>query len=542
MVYLPLATNNHPNEAGSSDPLRRLNHLERFKCRYLGTLVATCDQRPATSDLQPSWTHLASRLVSCDFHSRNPTGNPRNKSPALDKVSFCIAIYVLMSEVGSVLDVFRVVFDIITSPSIASFCQNYISQRNQLHQPALRSSRDPQQANMAPTVTKDRYPKRKRATIDYDVEKSFADVSDLEEEDEDDGYHSEELGEDSTNSGGSNSSGAAGASASAQASKTATATATATVAPNVDDHDSEYEDATFGSRRKIKKRKVVGRARGRFQPKPKPPPKFMPFRLMDLPPELRLKIYDEALVDPDGVTIRTFSDRYESTPIHVPANNIRTTYYLTPRWYWYGKWTEIPGNRLPRKKNQLTPNLIAASKTIFAEAAKKLWEQPFLFTDVQGLHAFLLMLRPETIARLRDITILQHGWTNHKILPAFVLLRDAPLLENLRLDCRVRADIRPRAGVSKEVSMGQQLATKMYSNCHPFLKALVKKRGEDAILEVIKFTRDEFKNNYYDHMANRWVKEDWSEERENKILAAMTEELKVIMNRSIVPKFPRHRY
>lgn len=106
---------------------------------------------------------------------------------------------------------------------------------------------------MAPTVTKDRYPKRKRATIDYDVEKSFADVSDLEEEDEDDGYHSEELGEDSTNSGGSNSSGAAGASASAQASKTATATATATVAPNVDDHDSEYEDATFGSRRKIKK-------------------------------------------------------------------------------------------------------------------------------------------------------------------------------------------------------------------------------------------------------------------------------------------------
>lgn len=172
----------------------------------------------------------------------------------------------------------------------------------------------------------------------------------------------------------------------------------------------------------------------------------------------------------------------------------------------------------------------------------KLWGQPFLFTGTQGLHAFLLMLRPETISKLRDITILQHGWTNHKILPAFVLLRSAPLLQNLRLDCRVRPDIRPRAGLTKEESMGQQLATKLYSNCHPFLKALVKERGDDAILEVIKFTREEFKNNYYDHVANRWVREDWSEEREKKILAAMTDELKSIMNRSIVPKFARHRY
>lgn len=87
----------------------------------------------------------------------------------------------------------------------------------------------------------DRYPKRKRATVDYDVDKSFADVSDLE--DEDDGYYSEELGEDSPISVGSNTSGAA----SAQASEAVA------VSVNVDDHDSEYEDATFGSRKKLKK-------------------------------------------------------------------------------------------------------------------------------------------------------------------------------------------------------------------------------------------------------------------------------------------------
>lgn len=268
----------------------------------------------------------------------------------------------------------------------------------------------------------------------------------------------------------------------------------------------------------------------------------MPFRLMDLPPELRLKIYDEALVDPDGCHIRTYQDKYESFPVHVSVSNVRPSYYVAPSWYWYGEWTKIPDKMLPRRKNQLSPDLLAASKKIHAEAASKLWAQRFLFSGVQGLHAFLLMLRPETISMLRDITILQHGWTNHRILPAFVLLRNAPFLENLRLDCRIRPDTRPRSGVPKEEAMGHQLAAKLYSNCHPFLKALVKEKGNDAILKVIKFTREEFKNNYYDHVANHWVKDDWSEEREEKILKAMTDELKVIMNRSIVPRFPRPRH
>ncbi|KAH8751606.1 hypothetical protein F5883DRAFT_207661 [Diaporthe sp. PMI_573] len=260
------------------------------------------------------------------------------------------------------------------------------------------------------TLAKGRYPKRKRAEIDYDVDKSFVDVPDLD----DDGYFSEELGEDSTISASSYFPAAA-----ASAPQTNTIT--------VVEVDSEYEDATFGSRKKIKKRKVVTKLKARAQPKPKPPPKFMPFRLMDLPAELRLKVYEEALVDPHGVTIRSYSDKWESFPAHVSVSNIRSPYYLTPKWYVRGKWTTVPDNELPKKKNRLSPNLLAASKTVHAETVSLLWTQPFLFTDVQGLHAFLLMLKPETISRLRDITILQHGWTNHKILPAFVLLRHAPL-------------------------------------------------------------------------------------------------------------------
>ena len=96
---------------------------------------------------------------------------------------------------------------------------------------------DTPDVNMPPkTLAKSRYPKRKRAEIDYDVDKSFVDVPDLD----DDGYFSEELGEDSTIFASSYFP-AAGASA--------PPTNTITVV----EVDSEYEDATFGSRKKIKK-------------------------------------------------------------------------------------------------------------------------------------------------------------------------------------------------------------------------------------------------------------------------------------------------
>lgn len=85
------------------------------------------------------------------------------------------------------------------------------------------------QATMAPNETQDRYPKRKRATVNYEIDHSIDGDLDLE----DDGNVSEELGEDSTISAGSANS------TNAQHRDTIT----------VPEVDSEIEDATFGSRR-----------------------------------------------------------------------------------------------------------------------------------------------------------------------------------------------------------------------------------------------------------------------------------------------------
>lgn len=257
-----------------------------------------------------------------------------------------------------------------------------------------------------------------------------------------------------------------------------------------------------------------------------------------------MKVYEEALVDPHGVNMRTYVDRWESFPVHVCIKEVRPRHSLSPNpsCYIRGQWTKLDDGTVPQKKYQLSPNLLATCKTVHDEAVSLLWTQPFIFADVNGLHSFLLMLRPETISRLRDITLLWYGWINNRCLQAFVLLRDAPLLQNLRLDCTVRPNMRLRSGVPKEVAIGQQLASKIYRDCYPFLKALVKHQGPESIVRVFKFHREEFKNSYYSPATSSWVGEGWSQTRQDKILEAMLAEINTIMSRKIVPRFPRSRY
>lgn len=198
---------------------------------------------------------------------------------------------------------------------------------------------------------------------------------------------------------------------------------------------------------------------------------------------------------------------------------------------------------MPKKKYRLSTNLLAACKPVYHEAVSLLWTQPFIFNNVVTLHQFLLMLRPETISRLRDITILSHGWNNTRCLQTFVLLRDAPLLQNLRLECNIRSDVRFRTEAPKEAVVGKQLAEKLYRDCYPFLKVLVQHRGVESIRKVIKFSNDEFTRHHLDANTNAWVRKVYSQASQEKILVAMTSELDTILNRKIAPKVPRsHTY
>lgn len=256
-----------------------------------------------------------------------------------------------------------------------------------------------------------------------------------------------------------------------------------------------------------------------------------------------MKVYEEALVDPHGVNITTFSNRFENIAVHVHPTRNSSMRYARFGCYVRGQWTHVFSADFPDKKYQLSPNILAASTTIHQEAVSLLWKQPFIFNSIDGLHAFLLTLRPETIARLRDITLLTRGWdTNTRAFQAFVLLRDAPLLQNLRIDCRISPDNRTwHHKHASDVESGNRLAARFYRGSHPFLKELIKHQGFDSILKVFKFTRDEFNTRHFDAATNGWVFTRWSEARESRILDAMIAELKVIMDTKIVVPYLSQR-
>lgn len=141
------------------------------------------------------------------------------------------------------------------------------------------STADATHATMAANVSQGRYPKRNRAAVNYEIDQSVDGDLDF-----DDGNISEELGEGSPVSAGSNA-------------PVALANAHQPDAATPVEDDSELEDATFGSRKTKKvwpplslfhplhytdcdQRKIMKKSKARAQPKAKRPPKFEPFRLM----------------------------------------------------------------------------------------------------------------------------------------------------------------------------------------------------------------------------------------------------------------------
>ncbi|KAL1869632.1 hypothetical protein Daus18300_005487 [Diaporthe australafricana] len=380
---------------------------------------------------------------------------------------------------------------------------------------------------MAANVTQGRYPKRSRAPVNYNVENmSIDDDIDLDDGD---------TGGESTAADGSDDITVVAAGGDADGDSDSSLSTIDSARP-LDELDelSELEDATYGSR-KTKKRLLAKKKQAKPQSVVKRPPKFMPFRFMDLPPELRLKVYEEALVDPHGVHITTFSNKWESTAAHVhPTRSSTSRYGLSFGCYVRGQWSQVFSGNFPLKKYKLSPNILAASKTIHGEAVDILWTQPFIFDCTDSLHEFLLMLRPETIAQLRDITLGARGWdTNARAFQAFVLLRNVPLLQNFRLTSRIRMDSRSFNSTSSEVEAGKRIAARLYKGSRPFLQELIKHQGFDSILKVFKFPRDEFNTRHFDAAAGNWVYSHWSQAREDKILEAISAELKVIMDAKI---------
>ncbi|KAK8108934.1 hypothetical protein PG984_014735 [Apiospora sp. TS-2023a] len=249
--------------------------------------------------------------------------------------------------------------------------------------------------------------------------------------------------------------------------------------------DDEDNDGEFGKRQKKRKRAAP----------PKKQKQQKPFPFQSLPAELRNTIYAMVLTDPRGGVHLiakgkshrriakhcdpfTIDHRYSSNPLWIAPDGAKS-------WYRSGDY-------------RLSPALLATSKAIYAETAPMLYGQRFIAQDGFALMAFLMLLSPERTALLRRVAMSDwvdtrsHSSTN---LPAVALLREtAPHLEAFEIRTEMvnrflsYCSYRDRGPIAPVV----RLARKIYRDCHPFLYAVMRARGFEAVLEVVQLVEEDW--------------------------------------------------
>lgn len=215
-----------------------------------------------------------------------------------------------------------------------------------------------------------------------------------------------------------------------------------------------------------------------------------PFPFQSLPAELRNTIYALVLTDPRG-------------GVHLLAKSKahRRVAKLCDPFSWYdGRYAVSATNdpnppERPWGRGELTPALLATSRALYNEAAPILYGQRFVAHDGYALMAFLVGLRPETVARLRRVTMFNcantrsHSSTN---LPAVALLRDAAAgLEHLEiltpfLGRHIRYAGHSPDGKDRLASPVIRLARKIFRDFHPLLYAVMRAQGLHAAVDVVK--------------------------------------------------------
>jgi hypothetical protein len=137
-----------------------------------------------------------------------------------------------------------------------------------------------------------------------------------------------------------------------------------------------------------------------------------------------------------------------------------------------------------RERTEFSPNILAVSKTIHAEAASFLYTQRIVVADTYALLTFLNQIGPQNASMLRELTI--QGWCSsrsHKSInyPAMSLLAIATNLEKLNIACSVgyfRYYGGWRYSRGKTTECAVRVARKVYRDCHPWLEAVGRTRGD----------------------------------------------------------------
>ncbi|KAK5108113.1 hypothetical protein LTR62_008767 [Meristemomyces frigidus] len=177
---------------------------------------------------------------------------------------------------------------------------------------------------------------------------------------------------------------------------------------------NDIDDYTYGSRkptnsaRKAKKAKLIAKT-------PKKKQNAKPFRFLDLSAELRNRIYELALIDPNGISLVAKTKSFRRTVRRglVLDNEDGESYWNSRRRNrcHASEHGGEAGFQLP----VLVPALLAVNKQIYAEAIGYLYQQAIAVEDTYALHTFVAGLGSHS-SRVVHLTVKGwgHGRGTHK--------------------------------------------------------------------------------------------------------------------------------
>ncbi|KAF2215187.1 hypothetical protein CERZMDRAFT_10470, partial [Cercospora zeae-maydis SCOH1-5] len=217
--------------------------------------------------------------------------------------------------------------------------------------------------------------------------------------------------------------------------------------------------------------------------------KTKPFRFLALSAELRNRIYEYALTEPNGLTLVARTKRYRRCVVRGPIDVAETERHYGKKYrYRYHDWARASQEDSHDEESgedsaerSLVPNLLAVNKQIHEEATSYLYKQEMILEDTNALHIFLASIGPLNRKLLTEVTLRGWGLPGKGTMKgynfaALTMLQGCIKLQRLLFECSLD-------GYRDPVGLARQI----YRDGVFFLEAIGDAQGSyDAAVDVVR--------------------------------------------------------
>ncbi|KAF1343693.1 hypothetical protein BDV97DRAFT_82007 [Delphinella strobiligena] len=216
--------------------------------------------------------------------------------------------------------------------------------------------------------------------------------------------------------------------------------------------------------------------------------KIKSFPFLELPPELRNKIYGYCLIDPDDIILMSKDKNFRRTVVRTDSKTFHDT--VSPK-------TRLDHGAYAQKgpRQELRPAILAACKQTYGEASPLLYGQTIHVDDTMTLHTFIAGTSHKDRLLLRKIVV--HYWGmgrgTHKAMnhAALTLLASCTNLERVFFACQIHW-----GSYNRSENATKFMARQLYRNGFHFLEAIGAARGnQDAGIDVV-----DIHDNHFSHI------------------------------------------